>query len=75
MFNRRLTSLALALSLASLAAAAPSFAQTACSPEKLNASLDQFAREVVSGLGSTYQHPPANFYRALREPLAAVARG
>lgn len=30
--------------------------------------LDQFARDIVSGLGSTYQNPPANFYRALREP-------
>jgi hypothetical protein len=30
--------------------------------------LDRFVRDVVSGLGSTYQHPPANFYRALREP-------
>lgn len=30
--------------------------------------LDQFARAIVTGLGSTYQHPPANFYRAIREP-------
>jgi len=30
--------------------------------------LDQFAQAIVSGLGSTYQNPPANFYRALREP-------
>jgi len=33
MFTRRLASLALALSVASLAAAAPSVAQTACAPE------------------------------------------
>lgn len=30
--------------------------------------LDAFVRAIVGGLGSTYQHPPANFYRALREP-------
>ncbi len=30
--------------------------------------LDAFAREIVSSLGSTYDNPPANFYRALREP-------
>lgn len=30
--------------------------------------LDVFVRSIVSGQGSTYQHPPANFYRALREP-------
>ncbi|MFN0126844.1 MAG: DUF1549 and DUF1553 domain-containing protein [Verrucomicrobiales bacterium] len=30
--------------------------------------LDQFTRAIVTGLGSTYQHPPANFYRAIREP-------
>jgi len=30
--------------------------------------LDHMARAIVSGLGSTYQNPPANFYRALREP-------
>ena len=69
MFNRRLTSLALALSLASLAAAAPSFAQTACSPEKLNASLDQFARapfsaanwRQVTGLGAPKADPDSPF--------------
>ncbi|MGH7201409.1 MAG: DUF1549 and DUF1553 domain-containing protein, partial [Planctomycetaceae bacterium] len=31
--------------------------------------LDQFARELVSARGSTYQNPPANYYRAMREPL------
>jgi Protein of unknown function (DUF1553)/Protein of unknown function (DUF1549) len=30
--------------------------------------LDEFARAVVSSLGSTYENAPANFYRALREP-------
>ncbi len=30
--------------------------------------MDEFAREIVSGLGSTYQNPPANNYRAVREP-------
>jgi hypothetical protein len=31
--------------------------------------LDQLVREVVSGRGSTYESPPANFYRALRTPF------
>jgi hypothetical protein len=30
--------------------------------------LNELARELVAGRGSTYQHPAANFYRALREP-------
>jgi Protein of unknown function (DUF1549)/Protein of unknown function (DUF1553) len=30
--------------------------------------LDQFVRELVSARGSTYQNPPANFYRANRDP-------
>lgn len=30
--------------------------------------LDEFAHAIVTGLGSTYEHPPANFYRAVREP-------
>ncbi len=30
--------------------------------------LNELAREVIAGRGSTYQNPPANFYRALREP-------
>ena len=29
--------------------------------------LDQFIREIVGGTGSTYENPPANFYRALRK--------
>ncbi|HXG47745.1 MAG TPA: DUF1549 domain-containing protein, partial [Methylomirabilota bacterium] len=35
-----------------------------------NKPLDQFARELVAGTGSTYTNPPANFYRALRDPTA-----
>ena len=31
--------------------------------------LDQLVREIVGGLGSTYEVPPANFYRALRTPF------
>jgi hypothetical protein len=30
--------------------------------------LNEFARELVAGRGSTYSHPAANFYRALRDP-------
>ena len=30
--------------------------------------LNEFARQLVAGRGSTYSNPPANFYRALREP-------
>ncbi|MEZ5299189.1 MAG: DUF1549 and DUF1553 domain-containing protein [Verrucomicrobiales bacterium] len=30
--------------------------------------LDQFCREIVTASGSTYENPPSNFYRALREP-------
>jgi hypothetical protein len=39
--------------------------------------LSQFAADIVSATGSTYQNPPTNFYRALRDPTArseAVAR-
>lgn len=32
--------------------------------------VDQFARELLTAQGSTYSHPPANFYRALRDPQA-----
>lgn len=32
--------------------------------------LDQFARALLSARGSTYSHPPANYYRALRDPQA-----
>lgn len=31
-----------------------------------NKPIDQFAREIVSALGSTYEVGPANYYRALR---------
>jgi hypothetical protein len=31
--------------------------------------MDQFARELVTARGSTYENPPANFYRANRDPL------
>jgi hypothetical protein len=34
-----------------------------------NRPLDQFARELVSTTGSTYDHPAANYYRALRDPV------
>jgi hypothetical protein len=30
--------------------------------------MDQFSREIVTAIGSTYQNAPANYYRALREP-------
>jgi hypothetical protein len=30
--------------------------------------LAEFAREIVAGRGNTYVHPPANFYRAVRDP-------
>lgn len=32
--------------------------------------MDQFAREVLTGRGSTYQNGAANFYRALRDPAS-----
>src|SRR5262249_8447915 len=32
--------------------------------------LDEFARDLLSAQGSTYGHPPANYYRALRDPQA-----
>jgi len=31
--------------------------------------MDEFARELVTARGSTYENPPANFYRANRDPL------
>jgi len=31
--------------------------------------MDEFARELVTGEGSTYENPPANFYRANRDPM------
>ena len=30
--------------------------------------LDQFVRDLVTGIGSTFQQPPANYYRANRDP-------
>jgi len=30
--------------------------------------MDEFCRELLTALGSTYENPPANYYRALREP-------
>jgi hypothetical protein len=34
-----------------------------------NMPLDRFVRELVSARGSTYANPPANYYRALRDPV------
>jgi hypothetical protein len=34
-----------------------------------NVPLNEFARLLVVGRGSTYANPPANYYRALRDPL------
>jgi hypothetical protein len=31
--------------------------------------LNEFARAIIGSSGSTYSNPPANFYRALRDPL------
>jgi hypothetical protein len=33
-----------------------------------NKPVNEFARELISARGSTYAAPPANFYRALRDP-------
>jgi hypothetical protein len=32
--------------------------------------LNEFARELLAGRGSTYENPAANFYRALRDPYS-----
>ncbi len=32
--------------------------------------LNQFAKELLASKGSTYTYPPANYYRALRDPQA-----
>ena len=32
--------------------------------------LDEFVRELVAGQGSTYENPPSNYYRPLRDPLS-----
>ena len=34
-----------------------------------NKPLDQFARELIAARGSTYENPPANWWRANREPV------
>lgn len=34
-----------------------------------NKPLDRFVRELVAARGSTYQNPPANYYRANRDPV------
>jgi hypothetical protein len=31
--------------------------------------LDRLARELITARGSTYENPPANYYRALRDPV------
>jgi len=33
-----------------------------------NQPIDQFARDILTALGSTYETAPANYYRALRQP-------
>jgi hypothetical protein len=35
-----------------------------------NMPLDQFAREIIAARGSTYENPPANWYRANRDPVS-----
>jgi hypothetical protein len=32
--------------------------------------LDDFVREIIAAKGSTYQNPPANFWRAVRDPIS-----
>ncbi|HEV7866497.1 MAG TPA: DUF1549 domain-containing protein, partial [Chthoniobacteraceae bacterium] len=34
-----------------------------------NKPLDQFARELIGARGSTYENPPANWWRANRDPI------
>jgi hypothetical protein len=34
-----------------------------------NMPLDEFVRDLVSARGSTYENPPANYYRANRDPV------
>ena len=34
-----------------------------------NEPVDQFVREIIAARGSTYLNPPANYYRALRDPI------
>ncbi|HKS38808.1 MAG TPA: DUF1549 and DUF1553 domain-containing protein [Verrucomicrobiae bacterium] len=35
-----------------------------------NRPLDRFVHELITARGSTYQNPAANFYRAIRDPVA-----
>lgn len=35
-----------------------------------NVPMNELARQVIGGRGSTYADPPANYYRALRDPYA-----
>ena len=32
--------------------------------------LNEFARQIIAGRGSTYDHPEANYYRSLRDPFS-----
>ena len=34
-----------------------------------NKPLDRFVRELIAARGSTYENPPANYYRANRDPI------
>ncbi len=34
-----------------------------------NKPLDVFVRELIASRGSTYEQPPTNFYRAMRDPI------
>jgi hypothetical protein len=34
--------------------------------------MDEVARQIVAGLGSTWRNPPASFYRTNRDPMAAA---
>ena len=34
-----------------------------------NKPLEVFVRELIAARGSTYEHPPTNFYRAMRDPI------
>jgi hypothetical protein len=34
--------------------------------------MDQLAREIVAGLGSTWRNPPASFHRTNRDPMSAA---
>ncbi len=37
-----------------------------------NTPLNQFAREMLTGQGSTYEHPATNYYRAFDDPTEAA---